>query len=146
MQVGIVIPAMGDELILNCKFGMKRDSFVKCCRDMLNSRGESTTGRVPSAAGVDARRRDAEDVGAHRRGALTQQMPPRRRNPKGAWGLRAISSLLVVDDVHRHRHPPRALTSPRKTHARDLWYFHHVLLEGGCFPIGKGRPACSEES
>ena len=26
-------------------------------------------------------------------------MPPRRRNPKGAWGLRAISALLVVNDV-----------------------------------------------
>jgi len=25
------------------------------------------------------------------------------RNPKGAWGLRAISALLVVDDVHQHR-------------------------------------------
>jgi len=36
----------------------------------------------------------------HRRGAPTTQIPPRRRNPKGAWGLRAISALLVVDDVH----------------------------------------------
>ena len=25
--------------------------------------------------------------------------------------------------------PPLALTSPRKTHARDLLYFHHGLLE-----------------
>jgi hypothetical protein len=55
-------------------------------------------------------------------------MPPRRRNPKGTWGLRAISSLLVVDDVQRHRLPPHALTSPRKTHARDPLYFHHGLL------------------
>ena len=28
------------------------------------------------------------------------QMPPCRRNPKGAWVLRAISALLVVNDVH----------------------------------------------
>jgi hypothetical protein len=28
-------------------------------------------------------------------------MPARRRNPKGAWGLRAISALLVVDDAFR---------------------------------------------
>jgi len=36
-------------------------------------------GRVPSAAGVDARRRDTGDAGVHRRGAVTKQMPPRRR-------------------------------------------------------------------
>src|SRR5947209_16473465 len=51
-----------------------------------------------------------------------------RRNPKGAWVLlgsaivrspkvarprmRAIAALLVVDDAHRHRLPPRALRSP----------------------------------
>ena len=75
--------------------------------------------RVPSAAGADARRRDAGDVDVHRRGAPTPQMPPRRRNPKGAWGLRAISALLVVNDVHSTSPPPRALSSPRKPHARD---------------------------
>ena len=31
-------------------------------------------------------------------GAATKQTAPRRRNPKGARGLRAISALLVVDD------------------------------------------------
>jgi purine-nucleoside phosphorylase len=40
--------------------------------------------RVPSAAGADARRRDAGDVVVHRRGAPTPQMPLRRRNPKGS--------------------------------------------------------------
>jgi len=63
----------------------------------------------------------------HRRGAPTQQMLPRRRNPKGAWGLRAISALLVVNDVPASP-PPRALISPRKPHARGLLYFHHGLL------------------
>src|SRR5688572_23281920 len=42
-------------------------------------------GGVASAAGTDARRRDAVDAGVHRRGATTPQMPPRRRNPEGAW-------------------------------------------------------------
>src|SRR5207249_6550576 len=83
-----------------------------------------------------------------------------RRNPKGAWVLmgsaivrlakiprprmRAIAALLVVDDMHRHRLPPRALRSPHfhspiskfarsgtlsvNTHARDRLYFHHGLL------------------
>jgi hypothetical protein len=32
-------------------------------------------GRVPGLEGADARRRDAGDVGAHRRGAPTKQMP-----------------------------------------------------------------------
>ena len=57
-------------------------------------------------------------------------MPPRSWNPKGAWVLRAISSLLVVDDVHGHRLPPRASTSPRKPHARDPYEFSDRLLEG----------------
>jgi hypothetical protein len=109
----------------------------------LAARGESTTGRVPSAAGADARRCDAGDVGVHRRGAPTQQMPPRRRNPKGAWGLRCdraridmrALALLVVNDVlgnagvARHQPPPRALSSPRKPHARDTSYYSDRLLE-----------------
>jgi len=60
-------------------------------------------GRVPSAAPADARRRDAGNAGAHWRGAATPQMPVRRRNPQGAWGLRASSALLVVADAHWHR-------------------------------------------
>jgi hypothetical protein len=32
-----------------------------------------------------------------------RRCPRAARNPKGAWGLRAISALLVVNDVHRHR-------------------------------------------
>src|SRR5437667_7341086 len=79
----------------------------------LAVRGESTNGRVASAAGADARRRAAGDVGAHRRGEATKQTRPRRRNPEGAWVLlgsaivhwakvarprmRAIAALLVVD-------------------------------------------------
>src|SRR5512137_2307029 len=75
------------------------------------------TGRVLSAARADARRRAAGDVGVHRRGPATTQMPVRRRNPKGAWGLRAHTSLLVVDDVQRHRlllAPCLRLTSPTR--------------------------------
>ena len=49
--------------------------------------------RVPSAAGADARRRDAGDVGVHRRGAPTPQMPlrlgrcadPDPPEPAGNW-------------------------------------------------------------
>ena len=63
---------------------------------MLAARGESTMGRVPSAAGVDVRRRDAGNVVTiqaqlgHCRGARanyarhywrSQQIPLRRRNP-----------------------------------------------------------------
>ncbi len=55
-------------------------------------------------------------------------MPLRRRNPLGAWRLRAISSLLVVDDVPAST-PPHALSLPHKPHARDLLYFYHGLLE-----------------
>jgi len=69
--------------------------------------------------GPDARRRAAGDVFVHHRGAATKQMAPRRRNPAGAWELRAISALLVVDDTPWHRLPPRALSLPRKPHARD---------------------------
>src|SRR5437870_7598913 len=94
----------------------------------LGVRGESTEGRVASAAGPDARRRPAGDVGVHRRGPPTTQMAPRRRNPKGAWVLlgsalvrlakvarprmRAIAALLLLDDPHRDRLRRRALRSP----------------------------------
>src|SRR5206468_3422152 len=88
-------------------------------------RGESTEGRVASAAGPDARRRPAGDVDVHRRGPPTTQMAPRRRNPEGAWVLRAIAALLLLDDPHRDRLRRRALRSPHNTHARDPLYFHH---------------------
>src|SRR5438552_4874455 len=55
-------------------------------------------------------------------------MAPRRRNPEGAWVLRAIAALLLLDDPHRDRLRRRALRSPRNTHARDRLYFHHGLL------------------
>ena len=54
-------------------------------------------------------------------------MAPRRRNPEGARVLRAISALLVVDDMHRHRLPPRAWTSPRQPRARGPVEFYHGL-------------------
>ena len=82
-------------------------------------------GRVPSAAGADARRRDAGDVGTSSRSAnaADAHAPP---EPEGIWvrvaaqphgGCAAISALLVVNDVPASP-PPRALSSPRKPHAR----------------------------
>src|SRR5207247_5637581 len=85
-------------------------------------------GRVASAGGPKAGRGGAGDVGAHRRAAATKQTAPRRRNPKGAWVLRAIAALLLLDDPHRDRLRRRALRSPHNTHARDRLYFHHGLL------------------
>ena len=93
-------------------FVAKRDAEPGACPNI-------TMGRVPSVAGPDGRRRAAGDAEEHRRGAATLQMAPRRRNPLGAWGLRAISSLLVVDNAPRHRLPPRASSLPRKPRARD---------------------------
>src|SRR5881396_3358046 len=111
---------------------------------VLGVRGESTEGRVASAAGPDARRRPAGDVYVHRRGPPTTQMAPRRRNPEGAWVLRASLPLLLLDDPHRDRLRRRALRSPHfhspnwkftrsgtlrvNTHARDPLYVHHGLL------------------
>src|ERR1044071_3105862 len=91
-------------------------------------RGESTNGRVASAGGPYARRGGAGDVGVHRRAAATKQTAPPRRNPEGAWVLRAIAALLLLDDPHRDRLRRRALRSPHNTHARDRLYFHHGLL------------------
>src|SRR5437899_5157317 len=98
----------------------------------LGVRGESTEGRVASAAGPDARRRPAGDVYVHRRGPPTTtrtadcrlwrqrrpgQMGPRpgrgraggavprsrfRRNPKGAWVLLG-SALVRLAKVARPR-------------------------------------------
>src|SRR5438105_5655857 len=84
----------------------------------LGVRGESTEGRVASAAGPDARRRPAGDVDVHRRGPPTTQMAPRRRNPKGAWFLRAVAALLLLDDPHRDRLCWRCLRWPDTTHGR----------------------------
>ena len=61
-------------------------------------------GRVPGLEGADARRRDAGDVGAHRRGAPTKARCPFQagtRRAHGGWTT--IAALLVVDDVHGHR-------------------------------------------
>ena len=78
-------------------------------------------GRVPRAVPANARRRDTANAAVHWRGAATPQMPARRRNPWGGWGLRASSSLLVVADALWHRlllTPRSRLASPiRATHA-----------------------------
>src|SRR5437899_6598453 len=88
-------------------------SALLSLRCILAVRGESTNGRVASAGGPYARRGGAGDVGAHRRAAATKQTAPRRRNPEGAWVLRAIAALLLLlDDPHRDRLRRRALRSP----------------------------------
>jgi hypothetical protein len=46
-------------------------------------------GGVASAAGADARRRDAVDAGVYRRGAATLQMPPAPPQPEGRMGIAA---------------------------------------------------------
>jgi hypothetical protein len=114
--------------------------FLECNENRISpilwlaARGKSTMGRVPSAVGVDARRRDAGDAGVHRRGAPTQQMPPRRRNTQGSWGFRAISSLLVVNQDPSARPfvlSPRAASSSNNSEyfSSRLWtlFAHEVV-------------------
>src|SRR5687768_877924 len=52
-------------------------------------------------------------------------MPARRRNPEGAWGLRASSSLLGVGDV-----PHRLLLAPR-SHLASLMRAAHAVTRTG---------------
>src|SRR5262249_27376130 len=91
----------------------------------LRVRGESTEGRVASAAGAAPRRRPGGEAAGHRRGTATTEMRPRRRNPEGARVLRAIAVLLGLDDPLRDRLRPRALRSHHNTCARGLLYFRH---------------------
>ena len=65
---------------------------------------------------------------------------PCRRNPKGAWGLRANAASLVGSDVP-HRSPPRSWPSPRKPHARDPSHYRDGLL--GVTDDGAGRLTAS---
>ena len=104
-------------------------------------------GRVPGLEGADARRRDAGDVGAHRRGAPTKQMPLPSRNPKGAWGLHGDRCVARRRRCASTSPPPRALRSPCKPHARDPFEFSDRLLGIKFFPAGlewsrPGRSAC----
>ena len=70
-------------------------------------------------ASCEARRRG--DAPTHRRGGATRQMAPRRRNPKGAWGLRPQTASHVVADALRHRllraSSPRLARPTRAAHA-----------------------------
>ena len=88
-------------------------------------------GRVPGLEGADARRRDAGDVGAYRRGAPTKQMPLPSRNPKGVWGLHDDRCVARRRRCASTSPPPRALRSPCKPHARDPFEFSDRLL-GAC--------------
>jgi hypothetical protein len=93
----------------------------------LAARGESTIGRVPSAAGADARRRDAGDTGISSRSANAADAPA----PPEPFGRIGIAGNLCV--AHRQRCPRIASSSrldlARNTYARDLLYFHHGLLD-----------------
>ena len=110
---GCLIPA------LKCSRLLSHRPYGTQNGQTLGARPRIRRGRVPSAAGADARRRDAGDVGVHRRGAPTPQMPPRRRNPKGAWGLRGDLRVARRQRCTTTSPPPRALSSPCKPHARD---------------------------
>jgi hypothetical protein len=92
----------------------------------LAARGESTIGRVPSAAGADARRRDAGDAGISSRSANAADAPA----PPEPFGRIGIAGNLCV--TRRQRCPRIASSSrldlARNTYARDLLYFHHGLL------------------
>ena len=89
-------------------------------------------GRVPGLAGADARRRDAGDVVAHRRGAPTKQMSLPGRNPKGAWGLHGDRFVARRQRCASTSPPPRALRSPCKPHACDPSYYSDRLLAVDC--------------
>jgi hypothetical protein len=94
---------------------------------MLAARGESTIGRVPSAARADARRRDAGDVGLSSRSANAADAPA----PPEPFGRPGIAGNICV--ARRQRWPRIASSSrldlARNTRARDLLYFHHGLLD-----------------
>jgi hypothetical protein len=95
----------------------------------LAARGESTIGRVPSAARADARRRDAGDVGLSSRSANAADAPA----PPEPFGRPGIAGNICV--ARRQRWPRIASSSRldlvRNTRARDLLYFHHGLLVRG---------------
>ena len=86
---------------------------------------KNRVGRVRSADRPDARRDDDGDARAHRRGGATTQTADRRPNPSGRRHLRRRSSLLVVDDMHRHRLPPRASIGSQVPAGAVGWVLQH---------------------
>ena len=116
--------------------------------------------RVPSATGADARRREAGDVDGHRRGAPTPQMPPCRRNPRGAWVLPAISALPIVNDGQRCatksptrrcglREKPRVRSVPRsrlkKSPSRPRAWAEEIRTDQGYFGRDRRGTPCMTE-
>jgi hypothetical protein len=111
--------------------GMKGVALRCCICLILAARGESTIGRVPSAAGADARRCDAVDAGTSSRSANAADAPA----PPEPFGRIGIAGNLCVA---RRQRCPRIASSSRldlapNTYARDLLYFHHGLLANGVF-------------
>ncbi len=80
--------------------------------------GASTVAPAALLGRADARRRDASDVGVHRRGAPTQQKPS--PEPEGrVVGIVDDPFAALLDDVPRYRLPPRGSGPPHKPHGRD---------------------------
>ena len=104
----------------------KPESIPRRKPEPLAARGESAIGRVPSAAGADARRRDAGDTGISSRSANAADAPA----PPEPFGRIGIAGNLCV--ARRQRCPRIASSSrldlARNTYVRDLLYFHHGLL------------------
>ena len=93
---------------------------------MPGARPRITGGRVPEAAGADARRRDAGDAGTSSRSANAADAPT-ALEPFGRIGI--AGNICVA---RRQRCPCIASSSrldlARYTDARGPLYFHHGLL------------------
>ena len=85
---------------------------IRDIRSALAARGESTIGRVPSAAGADARRRDAGDTGISSRSANAADAPA----PPEPFGRIGIAGNLCVA---RRQRCPRIASSSRLDPARN---------------------------
>jgi hypothetical protein len=103
--------------------------------------------RVPSAAWADARRRDAGNVGVHRRGAATPQMSTRRRNPKGPGsGGPARFCVARRQRCASTSPPPRALNSrwaASRTQIPQAPCARRLLILGQA-PSLKTQPHCRD--
>ena len=115
-------PAAASETAAGPVTGLRPHAWASIMRGdpMHPARSPSEYWRRPRCerrgASCEARRRG--DAPAHRRGGATRQMAPRRRNPKGAWGLRPQTASHVVADAHRHRLAALLVCSSQDPRAR----------------------------
>ena len=77
---------------------------------------KSQWGALP-APRAGMREAATQSMQGHWRGTATKQAGPRRRNPKGSWGLRKPAASLLVADIPASP-PRRSLPLPRKPHER----------------------------